>query len=126
MTSADGWPGGDARCVAPAREGGVWIGTHGRGLQRWQAGKVQEWGSAHGLGSQNVRSLLPAANGDLWVATESPNRLRLLRGGEIRGLRMSSEVRAIRALAEGMDGTIWAGTSDGQILRVPCPGLKPA
>jgi signal transduction histidine kinase len=31
---------------------------------------------------------------------------------------MSSEVRAIRALAEGMDGTIWAGTSDGQILRV--------
>ena len=27
-------------------------------------------------------------------------------------------MRAIRALAEGADGTIWAGSSDGQILRI--------
>ena len=118
VTSAEGWPGGDARCVAPARDGGVWIGTHGRGLQRLPAGKAQEWGPREGLGSQNVRSLLLARNGDLWVATDSPNRLRLLRDGAVRGLQMPAEVRSIRALAEGVDGTIWAGTSDGRILRV--------
>jgi signal transduction histidine kinase/ligand-binding sensor domain-containing protein len=118
VTSAEGWPGGDARCVAPARGGGVWIGTHGRGLQRLQAGTTQEWGPPEGLGSPNVRSLLQAANGDLWVATDSPNRLRLFKDGQLHDLEMPAGVRSIRALAEGVAGTIWAGTSDGQILRV--------
>ena len=87
-------------------------------MQRWQAGKFQEWGQREGLGSQNVRSLLQAANGDLWIATDSPSRLWLFQGGEFHALQLPARVRAIRALAEGVDGTIWAGTSDGQILRI--------
>jgi signal transduction histidine kinase/ligand-binding sensor domain-containing protein len=118
VTSAEGWPGGDATCVAPARDGGVWIGTHGRGLQRWHAGKVLEWGRPEGLGSQNVRSLLQATNGALWVATDSPSRLYWFQDGAFHELPLPARVRAIRALAEGVSGTIWAGTSDGQILRV--------
>jgi signal transduction histidine kinase/ligand-binding sensor domain-containing protein len=118
VTRADGWPGGDARCVAPARNGGVWIGTANRGLQRLRAGNVMTWGLREGLGSQNVRSLLQATNGDLWIATDTPNRLWLLHGEKIQDLKMPNGVRSIRALAEGIDGTIWAGTSGGQVLRV--------
>jgi signal transduction histidine kinase/ligand-binding sensor domain-containing protein len=119
VSGADGWPGGDATCVAPVREGGVWIGTRDRGLQRWQAGKVQEWGQPEGLGSLSVRSLLPAANGDLWIATDSPSRLWRFKNGEFHELQLPVRVRGIiRALAEGVDGIIWAGTSDGLILRI--------
>jgi signal transduction histidine kinase/ligand-binding sensor domain-containing protein len=118
VTAADGWSGGNAACVAPARDGGVWIGTRDRGLQRLHAGRTQEWGRREGLGSQSVRSLLPAANGDLWVATDFPNRLKLFRQGELQAPPMPREVGSIRAMAEGADGTIWAGTTDGQILRV--------
>jgi signal transduction histidine kinase/ligand-binding sensor domain-containing protein len=118
LSSAEGWPGGNASCVAPVREGGVWIGTRERGLQRWQAGRFQEWGQREGLGGQNVRSLLQAANGDLWVATDSSSRLWLFKDGEFHELQLPARVRALRALAEGADGTIWAGTSDGQILRI--------
>jgi signal transduction histidine kinase/ligand-binding sensor domain-containing protein len=118
LSGAEGWPGGDASCVAPVREGGVWIGTRDRGLQRWQAGKFQEWGPREGFVSQNVRSLLQAANGDLWIGTDTPSRLWLFKDGEFHKLQLPAGVRAIRALAEGVAGTIWAGTSDGLILRI--------
>ncbi len=70
------------------------------------------------MGSQIVRSLLQAANGDLWIATDSPSRLWLFKDEEFHRLQLPAGVRAIRALAEGGDGTIWAGSSDGQILRI--------
>jgi len=76
------------------------------------------WGRAQGLAGNYVRSLLMAANGDLWVATGSPNRLHRLRAGGLQPLEMSGELRSIRAMAQTTDGIIWAGSSDGQLLRV--------
>ncbi len=118
ITSADGWLDGNATCVSPVREGGVWIGTHERGLQRWQAGKFQEWGQREGLGSRSVRSLLQATNGDLWIATDTPNCLWLFKDETFYRPPLPTGVRAIRAMTEGLDGKIWVGTSDGQILRI--------
>ena len=118
VSSAEGWPGGDACCVVPVPEGGVWIGTRDRGLQRWQAGKFQQWSQREGLGSPNVHSMFQAANGDLWIATDTPSRLWVFNHGEFHELQLPTGVRAIRTFAEGVDGTVWAGISDGQILRI--------
>jgi signal transduction histidine kinase/ligand-binding sensor domain-containing protein len=118
LSSADGWPGGNATCVAPDLTGGVWIGTRGRGLLHWQAGKFQAWGTHEGLGSPDLRSLLQATNGDLWIATDLPSRLWLFQDGKFQEIPTPIRVRAIRALAEGLNGIVWAGTSDGQILRI--------
>ena len=117
LTAAEGWPGGNVSCVLADAKDGVWIGTRDRGLQQLRQGTFREWRRRDGLGSESVRSLLQARNGDLWVATDSPSRLRRLRDGRFRTLGMPGEVRYLRALAEGADGTIWAGTSDGQLLR---------
>ena len=117
VKASEGWPGGNAECVAAAREGGVWIGTHDRGLQRLQDGKCQEWAESAGLAG-SVRSLMQTTNGDLWVATDSPSRLWLFKDNEFHRLQIPSGIHAIRALTQGVDGTIWVGTSDGQILRV--------
>jgi signal transduction histidine kinase/streptogramin lyase len=118
VTSADGWPGGNATCVTPARDGGVWIGTRERGLQHFQNGKCQEWGENEGLVSPIIRSLLQATNGDLWIATDLPSRLWQFKDGEFHRLQLPSGIHAIRALTQGVDGTVWMGSSDGQILRV--------
>ncbi len=118
VTRAEGWSSGNATCVMPARDGGVWIGTHGQGLRRLQAGKLMEWGLREGLGSQNVRSLLATTNGDLWIGTEAPSHLQLFKNGEFHEFKIPADVRSIRALVEGADGSIWAGTSDGYVLRV--------
>lgn len=118
LGEADGWLGGEATCVAPTLDGGVWIGTRDRGLQRLHAGKCEKWGTRDGLGSQHVHSLLQAKNGDLWLATNAPNRLWRFRNGKFQQMRLTTSLRTIRALTEAPDGTIWAGTSDGQVLRV--------
>lgn len=117
MLSTDGWPGGDATCVTPDKDGGVWIGTRDRGLQHWRDGKFQQWGTREGLANP-VRSLLQAASGELVIATDLPSRLWLFKDGEFRRMRMPPGVHAIRALTEGTKGIVWAGTSDGQILRI--------
>ena len=118
VTAADGWPGSNAMCVASAHEGGVWIGTRGQGLQLLRAGKLTEWGREAGLGSMSVRSLLESSQGDLWIATDRPSQLLRYRAGKFEALDMPPEVRSLRALVEGVDGTIWAGSSDGHLLRV--------
>jgi signal transduction histidine kinase/ligand-binding sensor domain-containing protein len=113
-----GWRGAAANCVTADREGAVWIGLTSPGLVRLQGGKMQEWRRAQGLTGNYVRSVLAATNGDVWVATGSPSRLHRLRAGRLQPLEMSGDLRSIRALAETTDGTIWAGTSEGQLLRV--------
>ena len=109
---------GKATCVAADRQGGIWVGTSDRGLQHLRDGVWHVWRVSDGLSSDSVRSILPAANGDVWVATDQPNRLHLLRDGKLSALEIIGETRAIRAMAEGPDGTIWVGTSAGRILRV--------
>ena len=117
LGEAEGWLGGEATCVAPTLDGGVWIGTRNRGLQRLRAGLCEEWGPEEGLGGRNVNSMLQAKNGDLWLATANPNQMWRFRGGRFQKMRLTGNPRSIRALTEGPGGTIWAGTSDGQILR---------
>ena len=118
MTAADGWPGGNATCVAPAPGGGVWIGTHDRGLQFFREGKLTEWSRAGKLDGAWVRSLLVSSSGDLWIATVSPNQLLRFHNDKFDTLAMPGEVRSLRALTEGTDGTIWVGSSDGQLFHV--------
>ncbi len=49
---------------------GLWIATNDSGLVRLKAGKAVSLGLAEGLPSINVRCLLIARNGDLWIGTD--------------------------------------------------------
>jgi len=118
MSAAADWPGGNATCVAADRRGGVWVGTSNRGLKHYQNGVWRDWLRTDGLISDTVRSLLVATNGDLWVASAYPIRLQRWRDGQVTVLDNSRRIGAIRAMAESSDGTIWIGTSEGEIQRV--------
>lgn len=125
VTSDDGWPGGRATCVTANREGGVWVATKDRGLLRWHAGQWQTWSQTEGLPAGSIRSLLHAGNGDLWLSFDAPYRLYRFRNGDFQNMEITAEVHALRALAEGAEGTIWVGTSNGRILRVSGDQLIP-
>ena len=118
MTPTNGWTGGSAVCVVPDRSRGVWVGMRDSGLFRWRDGKTEDWGPAKDYDIRSVRSLLAAANGDVWIVTDWPNRLRLFRDGKLIDLKVQRNMQAMIALAESPDGTIWAGTSNGQLFRV--------
>ena len=105
-------------CVLASPNGRTWLGTQEHGLLRVDEAGVKRFTRASGLSSLFVRSVFAAKNGDLWIATDNPFRLHRLREGRITALRDDRKFKAIRALAEGIDGTIWAGTSDGHLFRV--------
>lgn len=115
---ADGWTKGDATCVAGDHHDGVWVGTREQGLRHFSNGVWRTWDQAAGLASDSIRSLLVSREGDVWIATDSPRRLQRLRDGKLTTMQLEGEIRSIRAMAEGKDGTIWIGTAEGQLLKV--------
>lgn len=118
VTAADGWPGGNATCVAAGADGGVWVGTRDRGLEYFHDGSWRQWDRNDGLGSTFIHALLVARGGTLWIGAHSPDRLVRFRNGRFQFFEPPDQSRVIRALAEGTNGTIWAGTSGGWLLRV--------
>jgi len=113
-------------CVAADAQGRVWIGAQGIGLLRFKDGQMQRIASPTQLQGY-PRLLLPGRDGRLWVGTlwsiicitngnpdaqtSTPNpQLNFEYTGQTVGGHPT-------ALAEAADGTIWAGTLDGVLLR---------
>jgi ligand-binding sensor domain-containing protein/signal transduction histidine kinase len=112
------WPGGRATCMTADRQGGVWVGTEGAGLYQVRPGPVRNWQRRDGLASNFIRSLLVGTDGDLWIATDNTNRLHRLHDGTLHPLNTPARVHALRTMAQDAEGTIWLGSSWGDLLRV--------
>lgn len=111
---------GAGACLVADRDGTIWIGTSGQGLLEFNpsSGLRRHWRREQGLPSNSVRALLVARDGSIYVASNSPARLSRIQGGRLQALAGPEGIRNIRALAETRPGEIWAGTSDGKVLRV--------
>ena len=116
--------GAHATCVASDGSGGVWIGTYRNGLLRWSNGRFTSLRRENGLGGEIVRGLLLDHAGDLWIAVEAPACLQKLHENKFQTFIQPNLSRAIRALAEDANGTVWCGTIDGFLLRTEGDGLK--
>ncbi len=95
-------------------DGSLWIGTEGGGLICMQGGTFRHFGVAEGVADGFVRSVLEDRRGQIWIGTD--DGLFLLRDhSAARATRVdntpSIPAIAVHALAEGRDGTIWAGGS---------------
>lgn len=118
FTGGTNEPTGNFSCVAADPKGGLWIGTRDQGLYHFQNGQSQNWQQPDGLSSDDVRSILEASNGDVFVATDTPNRLQRLRDGKLQPLKAPSQLRSLRALIQDSSGNIWTASADGRLLRV--------
>ena len=105
-------------CVAASTNGPVWIGTRGGSVYRWADGNFTGLGLRDRLFGKSVRSLLATHTGDLWIATDAANVLYRLRGEKLMLFDLPPGYRYIRALAEDAAGNVWAGASDGLLVRV--------
>ena len=114
-----GWTNDAATCVVADKKGGVWVGARNRTLNYFCNGIWRTWQRADNLHGGSVHLIFVAANDDVWVVTGSPSRLQRLRDGKLaEPLVLPGESRTIRAMAESLDGTLWIGTLEGQVLRV--------
>ena len=113
------------------REGTLWVGTNGGGLNRLDpAGRTfkrfqHDPNDPASLGQDRVRALLEDASGTLWVGTESGglNRFNVAAGTFERfrndpGNPASLASDRVRSLCEDPDGSIWVGTDGGGLNRL--------
>ncbi|MFQ5571190.1 MAG: two-component regulator propeller domain-containing protein [Rhodothermales bacterium] len=97
--------------ILQTRDGSIWIGTWGAGLNRLQDGRVTVLNTGDGLASDFVRALHENHAGDLWIGTsEGVSRLR---GSTIESV---SAIPWVYSLHEDRRNRMWFGAEDGLYL----------
>jgi len=103
----------DSNKLLRDRDGGLWIGTHQRGLIHIHNGRTDVFSKADGLSGDISCSLFEDREGNVWFASSRGlDRFRELPVATIstkQGLSSS----ALSSLVAGADGSVWIGTHDG-------------
>ncbi len=116
--SSEHWTGDPAMCVASDRDSALWVGTSKGRLLRLEGERVTAWNRGEdGLAGASISKLLPAKNGDLWLAERSPDVLQRLSNGKFETFRLSLTGDRIRSLAEDTAGAIWIASEGGKLWR---------
>jgi ligand-binding sensor domain-containing protein/signal transduction histidine kinase len=102
------------------RAGALWIGTHGGGVSRYQAGRFSNFSTAEGLSDSHVKSLCEDRAGNLWIGTDGGGVAQFKPGaaGNQSGFNVYTQREGlpndhVLALVEDSTGALWLGTSDG-------------
>ncbi len=118
----------DVQAITENREHHILVGSSRLvALGAGQARKITLPGNDH---DRQIRSILAATDGSLWIGTDEG---LLLRQGDGRFQHVAEIDGAVRALRQTSDGTIWIGTigkglwayRDGSFTRVGHAGLIP-
>jgi signal transduction histidine kinase/sugar lactone lactonase YvrE len=103
----------DSNKLLRDRDGGLWIGTHARGLIHVHQGRTDVFTKSDGLSGDISCSLFEDREGNVWFATPGGlDRFRELPVSSIslkQGLSSDSALSVIAAT----DGSIWVATHDG-------------
>ena len=108
----------DVRVMVEDARGGLWIGTDGSGLLRWQSGRFERFSRENGLGNDLVWALLPEATGAIWVGTYGGGLTRLKDGRATTcttGQGLTDDV--ICFIADDGHGQYWLSSHQG-VFRV--------
>lgn len=113
--------------LAAGPDGDVWAGTYAEGVLRFRGNKlVAQYDREDGLISNEIRALLPLADGTVWVG--SSGGLTRMKDGEMQHFHMEDGLPGefVTALHQAADGKIWVGTGsggavyhNGKIIRLP-------
>jgi diguanylate cyclase (GGDEF)-like protein len=107
------------------REGSLWVGLLGGGLdRRLGRGEFTNWTRSDGLSQEVVWSITRQKSkpgpGPIWFGTEQGLNRIDPRTGDVRGFDMSDGLggNTVVALAAGEDGSVWAGSWPGGVTRI--------
>jgi PAS domain S-box-containing protein len=95
------------------RDGGLWIGTDGRGLLHVHDGRASTFSKADGLSGNIACSLFEDREGNIWFASASGlDRFREQTVTTV-SVRQGLSNDTTKAVITAPDGSIWVATSDG-------------
>ena len=103
----------DSNKLLRDRDGGLWIGTHGRGLIHIHHGRTDVFTKADGLTGNIIAGLFEDREGNIWVSTaEGLDRFSDLAVATI-STRQGLSSDAVNSVLGAKDGSVWIGTHDG-------------
>ncbi len=126
-SGARGLPDADVRCLLPARDGTLWMGTANGGLAHYDPSR-QTWNSYRrsasetatgGLPDDMVLALVENRDGAIWAGSLSGLGLIDPARHSVRTFRHDPDdahslgANLVRALKLTSDGTLWIGTQSG-------------
>ena len=122
-SESDGLPDDRTTAIASDSNGGVWVGTH-RGLAHISAqGHITRPHDARGLQeTQPIVALASAATGGVWAITSA--RLLRIQNGVVQEHTPLAEAGEWTAVDEDSDGSVWLGSSSGDVVRVGVGGTE--
>ena len=95
------------------RDGGLWIGTHQRGLIHVHHGRTDVFGKSDGLSGDIIAGLFEDREGNIWVSTAGGlDRFRDLPVTTVSA-RQGLPSDAVMSVLAATDGSVWIGTADG-------------
>ncbi|MGD0892845.1 MAG: diguanylate cyclase [Terracidiphilus sp.] len=139
VTMREGLTSSSVRIALEDREGSLWIGHLGAGLERWRGyGSWEGWTDLEGLENSSILAIKPAADGDLFLGTDRGLLKFALGKGTVRTWLEADGLAGdhVAALAYDRAGNLWVGSSPGglsdldthtgKVHRVyPVPGQGP-
>ncbi|MGA3045310.1 MAG: diguanylate cyclase [Terracidiphilus sp.] len=102
------------------RDGTLWLGTYGKGVERWLGnGNWETWASGQGLEGNLVWSLVRDHKGTLWGASEHGIVKFDQAGNTFVPWNPNSDVPhgQVISVVEGADRNLWFSSSAGPLLR---------
>ena len=111
---ADGKPVPSVLSLAEAPNGDLWVGTYTVGVMRFRQGQlIAQYQRKDGLGSNEVRAILPVNEQDAWFG--SSGGVTRLQGETLTNFTTADGLPSsfVSALMQHADGSIWIGTGKG-------------
>ncbi len=126
-----GLPQNTVQVILQSRAGYLWLGT-GEGLVRFDGLRFEVFvgSSVEGLGSDDIRALAEAPNGDLWIGTYTGGLTRVRQGSFQRiGLAEGLASGSVEDLSVDNKGRVWIAArdrglyvwGDDRLTQVPLP-----
>jgi ligand-binding sensor domain-containing protein len=115
ITTANGLSLNTVVSICQSRDGGVWIGTWGGGVNHYLDGRTSYLNQTDGLKSDYIMGITEAKDGSLWAGTDYGGPLQHIQDGKITiyGRDQGFNNFATVALCEDETGRLWIGGRSG-------------